>query len=246
MLGLRFNARIAHRCLAQQFKPMRSVRVRFNCTTQGSRRNDQPVKTPPPLPWYHGIDISTPLFAAAAGFLGVALVPRVARVAIVAGPLFWCGASVGAVAMLVRFAKMRVVHAMSLVSIFPVGAALWVLKRDRDHDSMLAAQTVALEQIDRHFGSQVTLIVDHASMVGTVSPINGRIRWEFPIDGVVYRGRRRTATVELCALQHSPFSGWMVESIKVSLQSNNMVIYEAHAPIDPSSRLCPADRLVTE
>merc|ERR1712153_135138 len=92
-----------------QQAPSSGSRILRRWCSNGGRRNDQPVKTKPPPLWWED-KAGDVLLGLAAGMLGIAMIPRVARMVAVAGPLAVVGVGTGATGLVIRYTK---VHAQA-------------------------------------------------------------------------------------------------------------------------------------
>ena len=63
------------------------------------------MKTKPIPAWWETVELSDVLLGCAAGIIGVAMIPRVARVMVVAGPIAAIGVGTGATGLVVRYTK---------------------------------------------------------------------------------------------------------------------------------------------
>ena len=124
MQSLRFTSGVLNRVTQTTFRSgaLPAVRITQQAPSLGSRillrrwcsnggrRNDQPVKTKPPPLWWESVDPGDVLLGLAAGIIGIAMIPRVARMVAVAGPLAAVGVGTGATGLVIRYTK---VHAQA-------------------------------------------------------------------------------------------------------------------------------------
>jgi len=168
------------------------------------------------------VELSDVLLGCAAGIIGVAMIPRVARVMVVAGPIAAIGVGTGATGLVVRYTKLGLGKSVMLVSVFPLTGLLYLIHRNREADFVQSAQKEAINLAGSHFGKKISV----SSQLQHPISGNDSLRCELLVTGVPHRGRPRRALVLLEATRQHPFAEWQVQSVSVRLESNNMIVWE--------------------